>query len=89
VDGNVRTGHGEFGIIEELIVSVDPELRRVATTSGSRRGLRTPPLVMRILRHPTRGRRVLSWSRSPARVGGAEFASGMDGAVESIKQSLA
>jgi carbon monoxide dehydrogenase subunit G len=90
VDGNVSTvDMGEFGIIEELIASVDPELRRVAyTVRKSPWDFEHHHSVMQIL--PTKDGAVLRWVVDLLPESAvAEFASGMDGAVESIKQSLA
>ncbi|MEU1073476.1 MULTISPECIES: SRPBCC family protein [unclassified Streptomyces] len=93
VDGDVRKiDMGEFGIIEELVVTVDDERRRVAYSVR-----RSPwPLVhhhssMQILPPaPGESGSRLLWlvDLLPADVA-PEFASGMDGAVEAIRHSLA
>jgi hypothetical protein len=92
LDGDVRkVDMGEYGVIEELIVSVDDDLRRVAySVQKSPWDLAHHHSTMQIL-PPGDGAdgAVMSWVVDLLPESAAdEFASGLDGAVEAIKQSL-
>ncbi|MEO3762959.1 SRPBCC family protein [Streptomyces sp. B8F3] len=93
LDGDVRTADmGEYGTTEELIVSVDDEHRRMSySVRNSPWKFLHHPSVMEIL--PPEEGAVGSRARwlvdlKPDSLT-EEIATGMDGAVESMKQSLA
>jgi hypothetical protein len=92
VDGDVRTvDMGEFGIIEELIVSLDADERRLSyTLTKSPWNFQHHHSSMQILPpHGTDSGARVRWIVDLKPDSAAEeFATGLDGAVESLKNSL-